>query len=120
MKPQFNTVASGIEETIGVQVIGISREEVEKMRKIFQLSLTRKRRYCWYEQHSEEAADIVILGPLANAEDPGIHGVAKVTLGENKVPSVSAYHIQTPLIGIRVLRILDQVQMSEQLPQASA
>ena len=95
-------------ESIAVGMVGISIDDASKLRKIFQLSSTRKRRYVENEVDSEKVAQIIISAdPEIRVKD---HQVL-VVYGKNS--SNSSFQIQPPLMSLRVLRVLDGIELKK-------
>ncbi len=94
---------------IGVYIQGIPSLEVSKLRRILQLSASRKRKYI--DVDSADQAGIVITAEQNLAVKD--HQVV-VTFGNQ--PTNSSYHLQSPLMSIRVLRLLDGIQLNS-VPQ---
>ncbi len=92
---------------IGVHVKGIPADNISKLRRILQLSATRKRSYVDVDANSADQAAIVIT----SEQNPVVkdHQVV-VTYGGQ--PSNSPYHLQPPLMSIRVLRMLDGIELN--------
>jgi twitching motility two-component system response regulator PilG len=95
-------------ESIAVGMVGISIDDASKLRKIFQLSSTRKRRYVENAADSEKMAQIIISGDLEITVKE--HQVL-VVYGKNS--SNSSFHIQPPLMSLRVLRMLDGIELKK-------
>ncbi|MEE9425220.1 MAG: response regulator [Methylococcales bacterium] len=92
-------------EQIGIHIQGIPALEVSKLIRILQLSATRKRRYV--NVNSADQAAIVIT-----TEQNPIVKDHQVVVTYGKQPSVSLYHLQPPLMSIRVLRMLDGIELN--------
>ncbi len=96
-------------EQIVVCMVGISIDDASKLRKIFQLSSTRKRRYIENEANSEKVAQIIISGdPEIRVKD---HQVL-VVYGKNSSTN-SSFYLQPPLMSLRVLRMLDGIELKK-------
>ena len=96
-------------ESIEVGMVGISIDDASKLRKIFQLSSTRKRRYVENEVDSEKVAQIIISGdPEIRVKD---HQVI-VVYGKNSSTN-SSFYLQPPLMSLRVLRMLDGIELKK-------
>ncbi len=90
---------------IEVYLEGIPALDISKLQRILQLSATRKRKYV--DVNSADQADIIIT----SVQNPVVkdHQVL-VTYGNQ--PANSPYHLQLPLMSIRVLRLLDGIQLN--------
>ena len=96
-------------EQIVVCLVGISIDDALKLRKIFQLSSTRKRRYVENEVDSEKVAQIIISAdPEIRVKD---HQVL-VVYGKNSSTN-SSFYLQPPLMSLRVLRMLDGIELKK-------
>lgn len=92
-------------DVIRIRLHNVSEPDVFKLKKIFQLSSTRKRQY----EYVEGDADLIISSEpnyISNTETPII------TLGDPKLFQTSKYHLKLPLTGIRVLRVLDSISVN--------
>ena len=95
-------------EQIVVCLVGISIDDALKLRKIFQLSSTRKRCYVENAIDSEKGVQIIISGdPEITVKDDQV----LVTYGRNS--SNSSFHLQPPLMSLRVLRMLDGIEFKK-------
>ncbi len=95
-------------EQIGVCLVGISIDDALKLRKIFQLSSTRKRCYVENAIDSEKEVQIIISGdPEITVKDDQV----LVTYGKDY--SNSSFHLQPPLMSLRVLRVLDGIELKK-------
>lgn len=95
--------------SIGVEIDGLSNADTEKVKKILQLSANRKRKYHYCDgQSTDNAAQILITinSDLVTEDD-----VVAVTFG--RYIATNPYHIQPPLMSIRVLRVLDSIQIKD-------
>lgn len=91
---------------IRVKILSVSEPDTVKFKKIFHLSASRKRQYVL----TEEVADILITA------DPGYQQIGDIpvlTFGSVEQFPDSKAHIKSPLLGIRVLRALDAVRLSQ-------
>jgi twitching motility two-component system response regulator PilG len=94
---------------IRVKVLGLSESDELRLKKIFKLSASRKKQYILVE----EKADILIT---ANPAYQAIGDISVMTLGAvEKFPDSKA-HIRPPLLGIRVLKALDAMELTQSSP----
>lgn len=95
-------------EQIAVSIVGISIEDATKLRRAFQLSSTRRRRYVENVIDSEKSAQIIISG---DSEITIKDHQVLVSYGNNSFNSL--IHLQPPLLSIRVLRVLDGIELNK-------
>lgn len=91
---------------IRVSLQDISETDALKLKKIFKLSASRKKNYIVVE----EKADLLIT---ANPVYKSMSDIPVLTLGSIESFPDSKVHIKPPLLGIRVLKILDSVEIAQ-------
>ncbi len=94
---------------IKLKVIGVASSDLGKLQKIIQLSETRQRRYQMIESGSLQTADMIIIGDPSISLSEQDKKLPHVTLVSSAMPASAGYIIQLPMMGFRVLRVLDEV-----------
>ncbi len=91
---------------IGVSIIGLPDDQASKLRRILKLSDTRAKKYFEIEDNLAHQASIIITADLNTAAN---EHQSVVYYGHQQ--SNSAYQLQPPLMSIRVLRVLDGIEV---------
>lgn len=92
---------------IGVKIIGMQEADLAKMRRILQLSVNRKHSYFLCEDLLSDQVQIVVT---TGKEPVPQEGIVIVSFGDQVLPECK-YHMQSPLLSIRVLRVLDSIEL---------
>ena len=100
---------------INVGAVGFSGQDQDKLKKIFQLSKSRSKTYAWAD-YSSELIDILMVATddlLAVDEQKKLQhkqaDVSVVSVSKTISAQPNTYHIKPPLLSVRVLRVLDQI-----------
>ena len=107
---------------MSVGAVGFSLQDQEKLKKIFQLSQDRSKSYA-FKDFSAEKIDILMVNTddlLAVGEQTKRQQaqpeLVVVTVSRNISIQTGAYHIKPPLLSVRVLRVLDQIDVRSEIP----
>lgn len=90
---------------IKIKVKDVSKADKLKLNKIFKLSISRKKQYILVEK----GEDILVT---SNPAYKSMSDTLVVTMGDITLFPTTKIHIKSPLLGIRVLKTLDAVEIS--------
>lgn len=101
---------------IEVGLIGFSQRELDKFKKIFEVSKARDRSYFIKEVKNNESSDLIIINKdseslLQKDTYQSEHPKVPIITAGKSPESESSHHIQGVLIASRVLKILDEVPL---------
>lgn len=106
----LNTTSNKTEQDpvnpIGVSILDIPEEHTSKIRNILRLSQNRTRKYVFVEDYNRDQASILISD---NPDQTAKSHQTIVYFGNSTNPS--GYSIKPPLLSIRVLRLLDGIDI---------
>lgn len=94
---------------VGVKIIGMQETDLAKMRRILQLSVNRNRSYFLCDDHLTDQVRILIT---SEKEPVFRKDIAIVSFGDQMLPECQ-FHVRPPLMSIRVLRVLDSIELPE-------